>query len=358
MSTPESRRELNLIDCDVHQTFRDHRELLPYLNETWHYRVSAGGFGAPASGYWSPVGVLRRDATPKAGGPAGSDLATMQEQLLDAYGIDHAVLTGAGILGISLMTDPNYATALASAYNDHLVDHWLSKDKRLLGSILIANQDPIAAAREIDRMAAHPQMVQVIMSSGARMLYGQRFFHPIYEAAERNNLPVAIHPGTEGAGIAYPPTPAGWPGTYLEWHTLLACNFMSHLVSLVVEGVFEKYPRLRFVLVEGGVSWLAPIMWRLDKNYRALRMEVPWLKRMPSEYIMEHVRLTTQPVEEPPNPEHVRQLFDMMDAPKILLYSSDYPHWDFDSPTAIFRNLPEHARKRIFVENARELYNL
>lgn len=356
--TTNEHQGIKLIDCDVHQAFRDHRELLPYLNKAWHYRVGPGGFGAPSSGYFSPIGVLRRDAIPKNGGPAGSDLGTMQEQLLDAYNMDYAILTGGGSLAVSLMIDADYAAGLASAYNDHLIDHWLDKDGRLRGAMVVAAQDPQQAAREIDRIGPHPKIVEVIMASAARMPYGQRFYHPIYEAAQRHNLPIAIHPGTEGSGTAYPPTPAGWPSTYLEWHTLLAANFMTHLVSMVCEGVFEKFPRLKFVLIEGGVSWIAPIMWRLDKNYRALRMEVPWLKRMPSEYIMDHVRLTTQPVEEPPNMDHVRQLFDMIDAPRILLYSSDYPHWDFDSPTAIFRNLPQHARERIFSGNARELYNL
>lgn len=349
---------MHLIDCDVHQTLRSYRELLPYLPRVWHDRISESGFGQPATGYFSEVGIFRHDAIPDNGAPAGSDPDLLIRQLIDAYDMDIAILTGAGILGVSVLTDPDYAAAVARAYNDWLIDRWLSYDPRFRGAMVIATQDPQLAAAEIDRIGDHPSIVEVIMASAARAPYGQRQYHPIYAAAERHGLPVAIHPGTEGAGIANPPTAAGYPTRYIEWHTCLSQNFQAHLVSLVCEGVFVKFPSLRFVLIEGGVSWLAPLMWRLDKNYRALRAEVPWLTRLPSEYIKEHCRLTTQPIEEPPHPEHLVQIFEMIDAEHLLMYSSDYPHWDFDSPTAALQHLPERMKRRIMVENARELYRL
>ena len=349
---------MHLIDTDVHQTLRSYKELLPYLPRVWHERITVGGFGQPATGYFSEVGIMRNDAVPEDGSPAGSDRDFLIHQLVDAYQIDVAILTGAGILGVSVLTDADYAAAVASAYNDWLIAKWLSYDRRFRGAMVIATQDPQLAAAEIDRVGDHTGIVEVVMASATRIPYGQRFYHPIYAAAERHGLPVAIHPGTEGAGIANPPTAAGYPSRYIEWHTCLSQNFMAHLVSLVCEGVFVKFPNLRFVLIEGGVSWLAPLMWRLDKNYKALRAEVPWLTRLPSEYIKEHCRLTTQPIEEPPNPEHLVQIFEMIDAEHILMYSSDYPHWDFDSPLAALQYLPERMKRRIMVDNARELYRL
>jgi predicted TIM-barrel fold metal-dependent hydrolase len=268
------------------------------------------------------------------------------------------VLTGSGVLGISLHADPDYANAVASAYNDWLVEHWLKVSPQFKGSILINHSDPAAAAKEIDRMGPHPDMVQVIMSSGARMPYGQRFYHPIYEAAERNGLPVAVHPGTEGKGISGPPTPSGYPTRYMEWHNILPTNYMTHINSLVCEGIFEKFPKLKFVAIEGGIAWLPHLMWRMDKNYKALRDTTPWLKRLPSEYIMDHVRLTTQPIEEPEDTEQLVQIFRMIHAENTVMFSSDYPHWDFDNPRMSLNGIPKEMKRRILGQNAAELYQL
>jgi len=112
------------------------------------------------------------------------------------------------------------------------------------------------------------------------------------------------------------------------------------------------------VLIEGGVSWLPPLLWRFDKNYKALRQTTPWLARPPSEYVQEHVRLPTQPMEEPDNPEHLRQILRMFDADRMLMFSSDFPHWDGDTPDFVGRGIPPELRSRVMSETARELYGL
>jgi len=200
-------------------------------------------------------------------------------------------------------------------------------------------------------------MIQVTMDSGARMPFGQRFYYPIYEACERHGLPLAIHPGTEGMGINQQPTP-GYPTHYVEWHCAMSLSFQAHLVSLLTEGVFERFPGLRIVLVEGGMAWLAPLMWRLDPYWKALRSEIPWVRKPPSEYLRDHVRLASQPLERPDDDRQFMQLLEMIDAEHILMFSSDYPHWDFDSPTRAFPKLPDALWQAIFSGNAREFYKL
>jgi predicted TIM-barrel fold metal-dependent hydrolase len=122
--------------------------------------------------------------------------------------------------------------------------------------------------------------------------------------------------------------------------------------------VFEKYPDFKVVLSEGGVTWLPPLLWRLDKNFKALRASTPWLKRLPSEYVRDHCFMTTQPIEEPDNPKHLKMMFEMFDAENMLLFSSDYPHWDFDDPTMILKQFPLEIRRKVFSENARALFKL
>jgi len=133
---------------------------------------------------------------------------------------------------------------------------------------------------------------------------------------------------------------------------------MATVNSLVCEGVFEKFPTLKFVAIEGGIAWLPHLMWRMDKNYKALRAQTPWLKKLPSDYIRQHIRVTTQPIEETEKPEHLLQIFEMINAPHMIMFSSDYPHWDFDNPKMSLPPLPKEMKERIFWKNAAELYGL
>lgn len=343
-----------LIDTDVHNQIGS---LLPYLPKAWHerYQTVKVPYGAH---YYSSIGTNRKDAVPDKGGIPGSDPQFLISDHMDRYGIDYAILTGSGVLGLSLDPDPDYGNALAAACNDGMIDTWLNVSSRFRGSIFVNASDPVEAAAEIRRHASNPSMVQVLMASAARMPYGQRFYHPIYDAANECGLPVAIHPGTEGKGISGAPTPSGYPTRYMEWHNILPINYMTHVNSLVCEGVFEKFPKLKFVAIEGGISWLPHLMWRMDKNYKALRESTPWLKRFPSEYIKDHIKLTTQPVEEPNNPEHLLQILHMIEAEKTVMFSSDYPHWDNDNPKMAFPRMPKEMKQRILAGTAAELYGL
>lgn len=349
--------QMKVIDVDVHQTLRSGKDLIPYMKEPWKSRYANIGSGGAGLNLYNPVGVVRQDCKPPTG-PTASDPDFIVQELLDPYQIEYVVLTG-DMMSVSNLHDPDFAAAIASAYNDHLAAYWLSTHHpHFRGSILISAYDAHLAAREIDRMADHPKMVGVVMGSGQRAPLGQRMFHPIYEAASRHGLPVAIHPGTEGAGGMPPPTGHGYPTRYLEWHTSLSQNYITHLTSLICDGVFEKYPKLKFVLLEGGIAWLPGLMWQMDKHYKQLRATMPWLKRLPSEYIRDHCLLSTQPIEEPDNPKHLISIFDMIDAENFLMFSTDYPHWDNDMPTEILKRLPREAKQKIFYDNAKRLYNL
>ena len=98
------------------------------------------------------------------------------------------------------------------------------------------------------------------------------------------------------------------------------------------------------------------VMWRLDRIYPALRREVPYLKRLPSEYILGNCYFSTQPIEEPDNHGHLLQMLAMLRAEKTVVFASDYPHWDFDNPLLAFAHFPPGLKRRVFVDNALELY--
>lgn len=343
-----------IVDCDVHAYPRTNDEIRAYLPMPWRDRFGGGGRGF----YGNPVHGSRLDSNPPAGGPAGSDPDFLRKQLIDEYGIAYAVILPRAFA--NLQPDPDMGTAIAAAFNDWLADTWLSKynaDGVFKGSITVNIQDPPAAAREIERWAGHPHFVQVMTDSGARAPLGQRQYYPIYEACEKHGLRFAVHPGTDGMGINVQPTP-GYPTHYIEWHTGLSLAFQAHLISMLTEGVFERFPGLGVTLTEGGVAWLPPLMWRLDAEWKALRSEVPWLTKAPSAYLRDHVRLSSQPLENPDDSRQLLQIFDMMDAEHILMFASDYPHWDFDSPSHAFPRLSADLREHIFSSTARAWYGL
>lgn len=346
-----------LVDCDVHQAWADEAAIVDRLPD--RYRENRG-LTLPGVSWSNPHGLGRRDAVPEGGGRPGSDPDLLLEQHVDRFDVDYCVLNGGGILEVGVAPDAEYAAAVATAYAEWLVEEWLARDERFLGSLVVPPQAPTRAVEIVERFADHPQIVQVLLSdaNANRKPYGSRDFWPIYRAAAANDLPVAIHPGTVGRGVSDPPTGAGYPAKYIEWHTVLPATYIGHVTSLVTEGVFVEIPDLTFVCVEGGLAWIPHLMWRLDKNWRALRVQTPWLERPPSEYVTDHVRFTTQPIEEPANPDHLRAIFEMIDADRTVMFSSDYPHWDNDSPTAGLPPLEDATLRNVRYRTAAETYDL
>ena len=237
----ESPRELSLIDCDAHHNWRGVKDVLPYLPRYWaDYVVESQFKSLPNSPYPKGVGGGERvDARPGDVGSAGSDVDLFRRQLLDEWGVDVAILTGQ-FYNVAFLANAGFAAALSSALNDWMIDAWLSQDARFRGSLTVPMQDPQAAAKEIDRLGSRPDIVQILFSAGSRMPYGQQFYDPIWEACERNGLVVGMHFG--GIGIMHPPTSAGWPSYYLEWHTDMSQAFQAQVISLVCEGTFQKFP--------------------------------------------------------------------------------------------------------------------
>jgi predicted TIM-barrel fold metal-dependent hydrolase len=340
------------IDVDVHQGLPE--AFWDRLGLPWSRMRPTRGVSWPASalghtGYRTDVHTeegVKHDTTP-------DDVVA---RLLDPYEIDVAILNGnAGALGINTHPNPHFALAFAQAYNDWLVDTWLPHDPRLRASMYVTPHDPAASVAEIERIGGHRGIVQVLMAASSPKLYGDRAFWPIYEAATSHDLPVAIHP-TGGTTLA--PTASGWPSTYLEAHTMIATRYLNHMVSLVCQGAFEEIPGMRFVFVEGGVTTFAPLLWRLEKNWKGVRAEVPWLTRSPREYLASNIRFSTQPIEEPSDRKLLLGLFRDLDAARTLMYASDWPHWDFDDADAALRPLDPELRQRVLFGTAADTYRL
>ncbi|HEY3082479.1 MAG TPA: amidohydrolase family protein [Chloroflexota bacterium] len=365
--TGQPKSDLALIDCDVHHGFKKPDDLFPYLPRVYRERVIDQGMLLPGSGYFNvPKRAARTDLTDGCdaksddynGRSRGDDYQTLKEVHLDLWNVDRVLLTGSNVYSASIIPDPDYAAALCRAFNDWTLEHWAARDERFIVAISVAANEPQKAAEEIRRLGGHKQVVAVMLPTGARMPYGNRFYHPIWRACEETGLVVGIHPGSEGAGMAGPPTGVGYPTYYIETRMARPQMAMAHAVSLIAEGVFEKFPRLKVLFDECDQFWAVGLMWHMDADWKSLREQTPWVKRLPSEYFRGHIRVGSQPMLEPESDDQFFCMLDAMHAEETLVYSSDWPHWDWDDPATTFPKLPERLHRRVFCENARELFGL
>lgn len=345
-----------IFDIEVHCTHRDPRQVSKYLPERYRERFELGYMGLGMFNFDQRGGGMRTDGDIPGEEVFATTGEVVRKQLLEPYEIEWAICTGQ-LYCLSILPDIDYATAIARAYNDWMINDFLPQNPSFLVAITISASDPAQAVKEIERWADHPRVVEIMMPSASTMPLGNRFFHPIYEAAQACGLPVAAHTTNEGKGISPAPTSAGYPSKYLEFHTGLAANSLTQAASLVCEGVFAKFPDFKFVLMEGGISWMLPLMWQLDSDWKRLSKEMPLLKEKPSDYLKRQFFYTTQPIEEPTSSRDLLHLYELVGGETQIMFSSDFPHWDFDDP---FKILPGQTaaglKRRILRDNARQLF--
>lgn len=350
------RTSISVIDGDIHNAMPSDEVLLKYLAPEWHaYHKTNGRRGHIGSHYPRAVpNAARLDSWPPSGLGPGADLGFLRTQLLDGLDLDYGVLNCLFGAGGELNLD--YGAALARAVNDWQIAEWLEPEPRLRASLILPYEDADLSVDEIERLGGHSGYIQILFLVRTREPLGHKKYWKIYEAATRYNLPVGIHFGGAGGG---PITGAGWPSHYFEDHGGMPQAFEAQVVSLVLSGILERIPELKIVLIEGGFGWLPSLMWRLDRLWKSYREELPLVQEKPSDTLRRQFWVTTQPIEEPPQAHQFDDLLDQLDMDDRLMFATDYPHWDFDSPhQTLLADLPPERKAAILSENARRLYRL
>lgn len=341
------------IDCDVHPNVPHLRVLSRYLDDYWREMVELRGIDGLETQSYPPTAPLSaRPDWRGQGGRAALRVEQVREHVLDRWGVGTAILNC--LYGVQLLHDEHMAAAFAKAVNAWIAAEWLDAEPRLRASIVVAPQNPELAVEEIERLAPDRRFVQVLMLAMGDLPLGKGFYWPIYAAAERHGLPIGIH---AGSNYRRPVTALGWPTYWAEDYVNQPQAFQAQVASLASHGVFGKFPGLRVVLIESGVTWLPAFLWRFSKGWRGLRMEVPWLDRPPIEIVREHVRLTTQPMDAPPTAAALERVVEQLGSDRMLLFASDYPHWQFEGETpALPGGIPQDLHRRILLDNPRETY--
>jgi uncharacterized protein len=346
-------RAFHAIDCDVHPTVPDMKALLPYLDDFWRATVEERGINSLETVTYPPNAPLTaRPQWRDGSGRAATKASELTAQVCDRWRAGVAILNC--LYGVGLIFSEDMAFAFTRALNDWVTKEWLDRDARLRASIVVPLQNTEYAVDEIERCAKDRRFVQILVLAMQETPLGRRHFWPIYAAAERHGLPLGIHAGST---YRHSITSLGWPSYYIEDYASHSQAFQSQVASLVCEGVFAKYPGLKVVLLESGVTWLPGFLWRFSKFWRGVRAEVPWVDRSPADIVRDHFRLTIQPFDAPAEPDRVERAIDHLRSDAILLYASDFPHWQFDGDETMPAGIPTALRRKILVENPLATYD-
>ena len=352
--------QVRVVDSDVHPTPK-FGELAQFIPEPYRTLIAQRSDMAGNPVYYDAPDynhayAMRTDTFPDDGNFAGSDPDLLFRQLVMEAGSDIVML--GPLNGMGQTEAESHAMCVATnLWQDAC---WLDSTNnwhgRYRGSICVAIESPVEGSREIERWAGHPYMSQVLINAEPRPAWGHPMYDPIWEAATRHGIPVACHLG-RGQHNELPMSPVGFM-TYnhdlMVSYSMLAAN---QVMSLVFDGVFDRFPDLQIVFIEHAFNWILPLMWRMDAVYAARGPE-NGLKRKPSEYVKDHLWFTTQPLDYPEDKLELTNALEWMEADKLLLFSSDYPHWTFDDPQWVAKHMPHQWREQIMFENAIEVFDL
>jgi predicted TIM-barrel fold metal-dependent hydrolase len=331
------------VDCDVHCAPASLDALAPYLDESWVGYIEEAGvaLNGRAGGAYPP-GVPSAPAT----------YEQLEEALLGPAEPRMVLLNCLSLYEIH--RNPYFSAAIARAINDWLREEWLERDERLRASLCVSTLDVDAAVAEIERVGGDERFVQVLLPVRSDSPYGNVRYHPLHEAAVRYGLPIGLHAWGR-AGSA--PGLSGFTGTYMEDYLANSQIAQTQLVSLVSEGVFDRFQELRVALIECGFTWMPSLLWRFDKDWKGVWREVPWVRERPSEYVRRHFRATTEPAQLPPAPEDKAALLDMVGL-DMLMFASDHPHEHGGSGAALLEAVGADAREAITRSTPSSFYNL
>jgi predicted TIM-barrel fold metal-dependent hydrolase len=287
-------------------------------------------------------------------------------RVIDEIGVETVILSP-GFQRPQSLFHQAMVTVLASAFNDYMVEEVFPASPRIRASIMINHRNPEAGAAEIRRVGKHPGFVAVYTEFGGNYEpIGTARHDPIFEAAVEHDLAVISHIGTFWQQF----TPLA-QGTR-TWTELVGVSSvatcMAFTGSMIMQGLFDKFPNLRVVLQEGGFWWLPDFMARSDDYYlnhpgdirlveRKLESGERFLNKLPSEYFASNIRFSSQPVCMPKNPKHFKLLMELAFGEDMLMYSSDWPHATFDPLNWVFMpEISEEGRRKILGQNALDWY--
>ena len=279
----------------------------------------------------------------------------LTQRAMNSLGIDHMVVFPTSMLFLGMHPQPEMEVWLGRAYNRWMIDKLLSADDRIKTLAYIPYNTPEEALRTVNELADVDGVIGFCVTSTRHKPVHHNDYMPLYARLQELDKPIAFH-----SGYHWQDQSLATMNRFLGMHALgfVWCN-MVHVTNWILNGIPERFPNLKPIWVESGLAWIPFLMQRLDDQFLMRQSEAPQLKRLPSDYMREHCWYTTQPIETT-HPKALELTLEMINAETQLLFSSDWPHFDFDLPTIIhdLPFLPEQTKRNILGLNAARLFNL
>jgi predicted TIM-barrel fold metal-dependent hydrolase len=356
-----------IVDVDAHHYETDHMgEIVGYIRDPVLRQLlksarnvgRGGSSGRIANGYQDMGGRLTRypgrklEVTPKDGKHRDVHLSL---RWMDAMGIDYICMFPAPMLSLALSPQPGMENEMARAYNAWLCDRLLANDSRIKSMLYLPFNDHHAAYKMVQDFGDRPGVIGFMVTSVRHKSVHDNDYMKTYRLIEEIGLPLGFHSGFNWDDPMFRTS-----NRFIAVHALgFTWYNVIHCTNWVVNGLPERFPKLKVLWIESGITWIPWLMTRLDNEYRMRSSECPSLKKLPSEY-MKDMYYSTQPMEVPNDSKYLQAVFEFIDAENTLLYASDYPHWDMDLPSVIW-DLPfldERQKRKILGENAKKLFKL
>jgi len=279
----------------------------------------------------------------------------LTKRWMDAIGIDITILFPTMMLDLGFHPQVQVEVELAQAYNKWLVERLLAREPRLRSMLYLPFNDPEACIRTIEEFGEKKGVIGFLVTSARLKPIHDNAYMRIYAMLEERGLPLGFHGNYNWGDVSF-----STMNRFISVHSLGFVFYnMVHMVNWIMNGLPERFPKLKIIWIESGLAWVPFMIQRLDNEYKMRTSEAPALKKLPGDYIRE-MYFSSQPMEKPDDLSILETTFRMINAESQLMYSSDYPHWDFDLPSVIY-DLPflsEADKRSILGGNAVRLFKL
>ena len=358
-----------LVDIDAHVTETQFwPEILALIDNDVIRHMGESGLGRPVSRSLALLNNVPGMTFQSVYGRIPHDLARLEDtsggdchpcvelvrRSMDAMGLDYQVLFPTPMLTLGMHPQDDIEAALAGAFNRWMVERILPEDKRIKGLVYLPFNTPEACEKLVERYASDPSIIGYTVCSTRNKPVHHNSYMRLYSMIEESGKPLAFHSGFNWNDPSFSQL-----NRFISMHALSFAHYnLIHLTNWIINGLPERFPKLKLVWVEAGLAWIPFLMQRLDHEFQMRVCEAPMLKRLPSEYMRE-MYYTSQPLERT-NLDLLEATMKAFNAETQLLFASDWPHWDFDTPSSIttLPFLSDQAKRNILGLNAARIFNL